>query len=76
MAVKVKLQDLPKQFRQRIKQQDRQRTARAKAVVDACKSGDAKRFYDLAYPYDEYPDFWPMALRAIARDISDATPEI
>jgi hypothetical protein len=62
--------------RRRIKEWDRQKSAHAKAVVDACKSGDAERFYDLAYPYDEYPDFWPLAVRAIARSISEVTPEI
>ena len=48
----------------------------ANALVEACRRGDAKRFYELAYPYDGYPDFWPRALRAIVRDISDVTPDI
>jgi hypothetical protein len=38
-------------------------------VVDACKSGDAERFYHLTYPYDGYPDFWASAVRRIARSI-------
>jgi hypothetical protein len=44
--------------------------------ADACRSGDAEQFYDLGSPYDEYPDFWPVALRGIARNISEVTPEI
>jgi hypothetical protein len=38
--------------------------------------GDAERVYDLAYPYDKYPDFWPRARRAIDRIISEVTPDI
>ena len=47
-----------------------------KALVEACRRGDAEGFYELAYPYDEYPNFWPRALRAIVRDISEVTPDI
>jgi hypothetical protein len=77
MAVKVRLRDLPKEFGQRIEEQDRQRRVLANAVVDACKRGEAERFYHLACPNDEQPSvWWPIALRAISRKISDVTPEI
>src|SRR4051812_41007268 len=38
--------------------------------------GDVERFHELAYPYDDHPDFWPLTFRAIARSVSEVTPEI
>jgi hypothetical protein len=72
----MKLSELPEDFRRRIKEEQRRQRAHAIAVVDACKHGDAERFFHLIYPYDGHPDFWPPAVRSIARVISEVTPEI
>lgn len=47
-----------------------------KALVDACRRGDAEQFFELVYPYDGHPNFWPGALRAINRHIPEVTPAI
>ena len=63
-------------IQQLIRQERRAEKLHAKALVEACRGGDAERFYELAYPYNGYPDFWPRALRAIVHDISKVTPDI
>jgi hypothetical protein len=58
--------------------EERRRTREhAAAVFEACKAGDAERFYHLGYPYDDWPSgFWTPAFRVIARDISNVTLEV
>ena len=62
----VRLQDLPEELQQQLSDERRQRSAHARAVVDACARGDAERFYELTDPFDDHPDFWPLAIRFIA----------
>jgi len=71
------LRDLPKDHQRELRRERRRVREHVKAVVEACKAGDAERFYDLAYPHDNLPHgFWTSAFRMIARDISEVTPEI
>jgi hypothetical protein len=72
----MKLSELPADFRRQIKERQRQERVHATAVVDACKQGDAQRFFDLTFPYDGHPNFWPRAVSAIARTIPVVAPEI
>jgi hypothetical protein len=72
----MKLSEYPKDIQRLIREERRSERLHAKALVEACRRGDAERFYHLAYPYDEHPNFWPRAVRAIARDISEVTSEI
>ena len=72
----VRLQDLPEELQQQVSDERRQRSAHARAVVDACARGDAERFYELTDPFDDHPDFWPLAIRFIAGHISEVSPEI
>jgi hypothetical protein len=63
----------------RLSAADQGRTATRKGACESrgrrLQARDAKRFYELAYPYDGYPNFWPDAVRAINRDISEVTPK-
>jgi hypothetical protein len=72
----VKLSEYPEDIQRRIRAERRSERLHAKALVEACRRGDAARFYHLAYPYDEYPNFWPRALHAIVREISEVKPDI
>ena len=74
--VMVRLHDLPKALQQQLRDERRKRSAHARAVVDACARGDAEQFCELTYPYDDRPDFWPLAIRFITRRISEVSPEI
>jgi hypothetical protein len=74
--VNVKLSEYPKNIQRQIRAERKHLRLHLNALLDALKCGDAERFYELAYPYDNYPDFWPSAFRAIDRDISEVTPEI
>jgi hypothetical protein len=72
----VKLSEYPEDIQRLIRAEREHERLHVKALLDALRRGDAERFYHLAYPYDEHPDFWPRAVRAIDRKISEVTPEI
>ena len=72
----MKLSEYPEDIQRPIRAEREHERLHVKALLDAWRRGDAERFYHLAYPYDEHPDFWPSAVRAIDRHISEVTPEI
>jgi hypothetical protein len=73
---RVKYDDLPPEFARQLREERRQERAHARALVEACRRGDAEQFYELAFPYDHHPAFWPGAVRAISRAITEVTPDI
>jgi hypothetical protein len=72
----VKLSEHPEDIQRLIRAERRSERLHARALVEACRRGDAEQFYQLAYPYDHHPNFWPRALRAIVRDMPEVTPDI
>ena len=67
---------IPEEFQEILREEKRRARRHALAVVEACKTGDAERFYHLVYPYDDHPRFWTTAMRMIARSLTHVSTEI